>query len=231
MSALAVMTQEGRLPTAAYILKRRSCSTADTKQVLALFYEVCEQLSIVALRCFCYGVMPELHGQNVVLVVKEGRIEGLLLRDHDTLRLHLPWLAEAGLSNPSYYIKPNTPNTLLHKTPQTLLMYFQTLGIQVNLYAIAAAWSQAYALDEAMLWQVVKEAIESCLSNLDFSVTVRALLQQQLLDSEHWPTKRVLAPLLKRTGTGGGSMPSDQGKTDNPFRSLSSHRIRRYIDG
>jgi siderophore synthetase component len=231
MSALAVITLEGNLPATSYILRKRSCSIANTKQVLALFYEICEQLTIVALRCFCYGVMPELHGQNVVLVLKDGRVEGLLLRDHDTLRLYLPWLTEAGLLDPGYCLKPNTPNTLLHKTPQTLLMYFQTLGIQVNLYAIAAAWSQAYSLDEAMLWQVVKEAIESCLSNLDFPVTARALLQQQLLDSEYWPTKRVLAPLLKRVGTGGGSMPSDQGETYNPFHSLSPHRIRGYTDG
>jgi siderophore synthetase component len=231
MSALAVITLEGDLPATSYLLKKRSCSTTDTEQVLALFYEIGERLTLVALRCFCYGVMPELHGQNVVLVLKGGRVEGLLLRDHDTLRLYLPWLTAAGLSDPGYCLKPNTPNTLLHKTPQALLMYFQTLGIQVNLYAIAAAWSWAYALDEAVLWQIVKEAIESCLSNFGFPATVRALLQQQLLDSEHWPTKRVLAPLLKRIGTGGGSMPSDQGKTHNPFHGLSSHGIRSYADG
>ena len=83
--------------------------------------------SEVALACFGLGFMPELHGQNAVLACEAGRVTGIVLRDHDTVRLHRPWLAAAGLPDPGYDVKPGTPNSLWAAGPEELLGWFQTL--------------------------------------------------------------------------------------------------------
>lgn len=221
MSVLAVVTPDGHSPAVAHILRERRECDASAVQVLELFREVCERLTQVAFLCFRYGVMPEIHGQNVLLVLRAGHIDGLLLRDHDTLRIYLPWMVQAELPNPGYIIKLSTPNTLICDTPEALLSYFQTLGVQVNLYAIADTLSQVYALSESALWQTIQSTIANGLSTLDLPSPVREVLYHQLLESETWPTKLILTPLLQRVGTGGGSMPSGQGETCNPLRCLS----------
>ena len=35
--------------------------------------------------------MGEIHGQNICLVLKNGDFDGLMFRDHDSLRIYLPW--------------------------------------------------------------------------------------------------------------------------------------------
>ncbi len=220
MSALAVLTPEGETPAAARILRARHGDATGDRQVLDLFAEVCRRLTEVALLCFRYGVMPELHGQNVLLAVRAGRVEGVLLRDHDTLRVHLPWMERAGLPDPGYMVKPNTPNTLINPTPEELLMYFQTLGVQVNLFAIADALARAHAIEEAAFWQTIRDTLEDAIAAFAFPAPVRAVLERQLLRSETWPVKLVLTPLLRRQGTGGGSMPSGTGEIPNPLRYL-----------
>lgn len=220
MSALAAVTPDGRLPAVAWILSQRHGEGAGAGEALALFRAVCRRLTEVALLCFRYGVMPELHGQNVVLVLRGGRVEGLLLRDHDTLRVHLPWLEQAGLPRPGYIVRPDTPNTLINPTPEALLAYFQTLGVQVNLYAIATALAQVYGMDESRFWQAVREAVAGCLDSLDLPSPVQRVLAQHLLRSGTWPVKLVLTPLLQRQGTGGGGMPSGMAEIDNPLARL-----------
>ncbi|WP_261863485.1 IucA/IucC family C-terminal-domain containing protein [Psychrobacter sp. JCM 18900] len=42
------------------------------------------------LRCLRLGFAPEMHGQNIVIVLKDNRFTSLLLRDHDSVRIHLP---------------------------------------------------------------------------------------------------------------------------------------------
>src|SRR5690606_30305089 len=60
--------------------------------ILKLFHELFEPYFEICFRLFKLGMMPEIHGQNVLLVWKQGKVEGLLLRDHDSLRVHVPWL-------------------------------------------------------------------------------------------------------------------------------------------
>ncbi|MBN2910545.1 hypothetical protein JQC72_13645 [Polycladomyces sp. WAk] len=220
MSSLAVTDPDGQLPVFAGLLRSRYGQTDETEHVLNLFREICEPLIRTALIAFRYGMMPEIHGQNVLLVIKGERIDGLMLRDHDTVRVHLPWLEREGLAEPGYIVKPGTPNSLILETPEALLSYFQTLGIQVNLYAIIDVLSRVYAIDEALFWRVIREAIETCLSTLDLPETVRDVAVKQLLTNPTWPTRLLIGPLLKRSGTGGGGMPAGTGETHNPLRSL-----------
>jgi siderophore synthetase component len=222
MSALAVLDRSGENPVfAQWAAKRFGVQTGKT-EVLALFREIAQVFVETTLTCFRYGIMPEVHGQNVLVIVRNDRACGLLLRDHDTIRVHLPWLEREGLADPAYVVKPGTPNSLINETPAHLLSYFQTLGVQVNLYAIADALSASYAIEEALFWQEIKSVIGMCLSHIDVPSAVRDVLQQQLMESETWPTRLLLTPLLKRTGTGGGSMPAGVGTTINPLKCVGA---------
>ncbi len=100
--------------------------------------------SEVALACFGLGFMPELHGQNALLACEGGRVTGIVLRDHDTVRLHRPWLAAAGLADPGYDVKPGAPNSLWAAGPEELLGWFQTLAVEVAFQAIGRALVDAY---------------------------------------------------------------------------------------
>lgn len=219
MAALSVVTAQGTMPAIEHLLRARG----DGAQVADLFREVAHTLIDVALRCFQYGIMPELHGQNVVLVTRHGRVEGLLLRDHDTVRLHLPWLAAAGLPDPDYLVKPGTPNSLINAAPEQLLIYFQTLAVQVNLHAIADGCATAYGIEPAQCWQTIHECIAATLALLP--EPARSVGRRALLDAPTWPTKLLLLPLLERVGTGGGSMPSGYGSTGNPLHALADRAV------
>ncbi|TCP55757.1 siderophore synthetase component [Tumebacillus sp. BK434] len=185
-----------------------------------LFGEVCETFLHTALRLLRLGMLPELHGQNVVLVLKDDRVQGLLLRDHDTVRLHLPWLEAAGLQDPGYIVKPNRPNSLYNQTPEELVYYLQTLCIQVNLYAILDALVRTYGLAEEELWQELREKLESALSDVPFTAAQRTVIHRQLFETAEWPTKLLITPLLQQDGPAGGSMPAGIGQAVNPFRQL-----------
>jgi len=220
MSALAVIDQNRQNPLFHEMLAKRFGKQTSESQVLELFGEIAHVFIETSLQCFRYGMMPEIHGQNVVLIIQSGRVNGLLLRDHDTVRLHLPWLTREGLSDPEYIVKPGTPNSLVNETPEQLLSYFQTLGVQVNLYAIMDALSSVYAIDEALFWQELKRVIHMCTADNRFPPAVCDVIKQQLLESSSWPTRLLLSPLLKRIGSGGGSMPAGVGTTANPLKSL-----------
>lgn len=219
MAALSVVTAHDAMPAVEHLLRARG----DGAQVPDLFREAAHMLIDVALRCFQHGIMPELHGQNVVLVTRNGRIEGLLLRDHDTVRLHLPWLAAAGLPDPDYLVKPGTPNSLINAAPEQLLIYFQTLAAQVNLHAIADGCAIAYGIELAQCWQTIHECITATLTALP--EPARSVGQRVLLEQPAWPTKLLLLPLLERVGTGGGSMPSGYGSTRNPLHALNDRSV------
>lgn len=217
MSALAVLDSQGRVPVLDEWLASRYGTRYGHAQVLSVFLEICQQFISSMLQCFRFGMMPEVHGQNVMVIVRSGDTAGLLLRDHDTIRLYLPWLEREGLDNPGYIVKPGTPNSLINRSAEQLLSYFQTLGVQVNLYAIMDAISQAYSMDEAVLWKVIRATIQSCLASMDFPKEVWDTISGQLLDSPMWPTRTLIRPLLQRSGSGGGSMPAGSGETNNPL--------------
>ncbi|WP_199615903.1 IucA/IucC family protein [Paenibacillus alkalitolerans] len=218
MSALAVMDPAGRVPAFDELAAARFGAHYGKLQVLTLFRDICQLFIETMLVCFRYGIMPEVHGQNVLVIIEKGHAAGLLLRDHDTIRLHLPWLEREGFADPQYVVKPGTPNSLINETPELLLSYFQTLGIQVNLYAIIDVLSRTYSIDESEFWREIQRSIQSCLHNPGLPETVRGVIAHRLLESSSWPTRMLITPLLKRTGTGGGSMPAGAGETGNPLR-------------
>lgn len=185
--------------------------------VLALFAEISAELISTALAFARDGVMPELHGQNVVLVLREGQIAGLLLRDHDTVRLYRPWMQAAGIADPGYQVKPGTPNTLILNQPEILLSYFLTLVVQVNLAAIIDAVSVLYEIEAKQLWRVLRQSLRRGIQQTEWTANQQDTVHHFIWKTPTWPFKQILRPLLSRQGSGGGSMPSSLGTIQNPF--------------
>jgi staphyloferrin B synthase len=202
---------------------RRLSVTPDS--VTYLFKELCESFFEINLRMFRIGLLAEVHGQNAVLVLRSDHTFGLLLRDHDSLRLYVPWLEKNGLADPEYCIKPGHANTLYHDTPEELLFYLQTLAIQVNLRAIIETLCQRYALVQETLWSTLQEVLERIIEQIEFSPEARALLREQLFTAQDWPLKLLVWPMIER-GSGPGSMPFGKGRTQNPFRALAARHVK-----
>ncbi|MGQ7890492.1 IucA/IucC family protein [Paenibacillus sp. WC2504] len=197
-------------------------SDLNTDAVVQLFREVLVSYFEICFRLFRLGMMPEVHGQNCVLVWKQGKIEGLLLRDHDALRVHVPWLNANGLEDPAYTLRAGYPNSLYHDQPQKLLTFFQMLGIQVNSYAILKSVAHYYGLNEAFLWKELHSCLEEAIQKAELPDEVANVLNDALFVKAAWPWKQIVRPLLKKQALRvPGSMPFGQGEVANPFHVLS----------
>ena len=193
---------------------------ADAASVMTLFRELCHSFFDINLRMFRIGMLGEIHGQNAVLVWKAGYAQGLLLRDHDSLRIFVPWLERNGMADPVYRIKKGHANTLYHERPEDLLFWLQTLGIQVNFRSIIDTLAQVYSLPATGLWSAMGEILNELIETIDFDAEARAMLKQQLFEAPHWPQKLLLTPMIERAG-GPGSMPFGKGEVVNPFHRLT----------
>ncbi|MGX9706513.1 IucA/IucC family protein [Laceyella tengchongensis] len=212
MSALAVFTKRGEAPLIEHLLHQRQ--ETDGR---ALFRDICQAFIGRAVWFAKVGVLPEMHGQNVVLLFERGQLKQLLLRDHDTVRVYPEWMERAGLPPVPYTVKPNTRNTLILGTAADFVSYLQTLGIQVNLASILQAFAACGWLSEDEGWLVIRQELERAIKQ-EAPAGVMAEMAEVLLEAEHWPVKEIIAPLLRREGSGGGSMPSGQGSIANPLR-------------
>jgi siderophore synthetase component len=192
---------------------------AERAAVLRLFREIAEVFFEINLRLFRIGMLAEVHGQNAVLIWHNGAVSGLLLRDHDSLRVHVPWLVHNGLADPQYRLKPGHPNTLYHDRPEDLLFYLQTLAIQVNARAIIESLSARYRIAETALWSVLRDVLEDLIDRVELPAHARALLRRCLFNAPEWPLKLLIRPMIERAG-GPGSMPFGKGVTQNPFHHL-----------
>ncbi|WP_240724638.1 IucA/IucC family protein [Halomonas borealis] len=190
--------------------------SADSASVRALFGELCDTFFDINLRLFRLGMLAEVHGQNAVLVFEEGRCQGLLLRDHDSLRISVARLERHGMQDPCYCIKPGHANTLYHDSLEALLFWLQTLAIQVNLRAIIDTLAEYYALPAPELWRVMAARLEARIDAIPFDDHDRDMLKERLFERERWPYKRLIAPIIERAG-GPGSMPFGTSSTCNPF--------------
>lgn len=199
-----------------YILKLQKNENS-TESMLDQFAQLCSCFFEVNLRLFRLGLMGEIHGQNLCLVIKNGQFDGLMFRDHDSLRIYLPWVLQNGLEDPNYLSPHDFRNTLYHDSVEELLFYIQTLGIQVNLGCIVETLANHYQIAEQKLWCVIAEQLQQVLEQLDFQSDIRTQLQSLLFDVHQWPYKQLLRPLLEQE-TRIGSMPSGIGKTQNPLR-------------
>lgn len=194
---------------------------ATPASVKALFGELCHRFFDINLRMFRLGMLAEVHGQNAVLVFKAGHCDGLLLRDHDSLRICVERLTQQGMQDPSYRIKQGHSNTLYHDSLEALLFWLQTLAIQVNLRAIIDTLAEYYALPANTLWLTLAERLKAQITTLPFDQQDRTLLMTQLFEQKQWPYKRLIAPIIERAG-GPGSMPFGTSLTCNPFLQASA---------
>lgn len=218
MSALGTLLPEGPHHCFDHWLEERRMPATETS-VLQLFQEVCNTFLELNLRLFRLGIIPEIHGQNAVLVWRRGKVDGLLLRDHDSLRLFVPWLNKVGLEDPVFRLKKGVSNTLYHDRAEDLLFYLLTLGIQVNLRAIIDTLTERYQLNEQALWKVLRLSLIRQIDAVDFSGEARELLHRVCFEDEQWPLKLLIRPMLERAG-GPGSMPFGKGWTVNPLKRL-----------
>ena len=184
---------------------------------VAFFGALAAAFAEVGLGFLRYGVLPELHGQNVVVTLRDGMPERFVLRDHDTLRLHRAWMDAAGVRDPGYRIKPGARQSLQLDRAQTLVGYLQTLGFQVNLYGIADALGRHYGVDEAVFWEQLRGALVGAIAELDLPGHVEVVVRRQLLDAPTWPARQVLGPLLAQGSRTGVSMPAATGELRNPL--------------
>lgn len=192
---------------------------ADAQGVETLFAELCRCFFDINFRLFRLGMLGEIHGQNAVLVWKAGEAHGVLLRDHDSLRIHVPTLEQHGMQDPVYRIKQGHANTLYHDRLDDLLFWLQTLGIQVNLRAIIDTLADTYALSAARLWQVMQTEINDAIDRTGFHTDTHAMLKTRLFDAASWPQKLLITPMIARAG-GPGSMPFGKGEVINPFQAI-----------
>ena len=217
LGALGVVLPDGSAPGLTRLIADRGGDRSAPAAALDVFDDVARITSEVALACFSLGLMPELHGQNALLACEGGRVTGIVLRDHDTVRLHRPWLAAAGLADPDYDVKPGAPNSLWAAGPEELLGWFQTLAVEVAFQAIGRALVAAYGVDEETVWRRLADVVRAARSGVDLPPAAAEIADRQLFHAATWPTKLVIGPLLARLGTGGGSMPSGTGRAGNPF--------------
>lgn len=192
--------------------------------VIACFKNLCDVFLGTMLRCLCLGFAPEMHGQNIVIVLKENRFTSLLLRDHDSVRIHLPWLACHKISDPEYLSPPDFKNRLYRETPQALIFYLQSLGLLVNIRAIIESLVEHYHINEDALWHEAMISIEESLVTIDFDDDQRQVIHDELLNSSHYPHKTLLLPVIARGADPHGSMPAGESKTINPFKRVKKSR-------
>ncbi|MCP1182350.1 IucA/IucC family protein [Paenibacillus sp. 1781tsa1] len=184
--------------------------------VLEFYTSVATTFYDIVMRLFKVGVVPEIHGQNCCLVLKDNQVKGLLFRDHDSVRLHQPYLDKHGIADPAYHIRPGYSNSLYNETIQKLIFYVQSLGTQVNLAAIMEALSEVYHIPETKLWEITEQAWKEALTQVQLPESDRAALAHTIFENKAWPVKLVVRPLLEADGVP-GAMPSGKGIGWNPF--------------
>ncbi len=161
-----------------------------------------------------HGVLPEMHGQNVLLDIEpSGRVR-LLLRDHDTVRIHPAWLS---VPDPGYRLRPGARQSLRADTAADLVAWFQTLVVQVGLYGMVDALTRHLGVSEHRFWTVVHRAVVHAVDATP-SPTIRAALVATLLTADEWPHRSVLRPLLESGPSRGASMPAGWTRVPNPLR-------------
>ena len=219
MSALAVQDEKGQAIGVRRLLSNAN-QTASQTSCLKLFEVIAKLLSELGLRCFNYGVMPELHGQNVVLICRHGEIKGLLLRDHDTLRTCPSMMETQDLQPPCYVMDRSTPGTLELENPEELLAYFQTLVLGVNLYAIMDVICRDLNSAEQPFWRLLHEVLDNAVQDMS-NDSAQKIAARELFSARHWPFKQLLQPLLMRQNLGSG-MPSGMLPGNNPLAGMTS---------
>lgn len=189
----------------------------DPSDPVGLFRVLADAFCLLGIGFLRHGVLPEVHGQNVVVVLCRGAVRRFVLRDHDTLRLFGDWMRAADVPDPGYRIKPGAAQSLKLDSASALVSYLQTLGFQVNLYGIADALARHHGLDEQVFWAQVRSAVSGALERIALPAPVADVLDAELLRAPEWPSRQVLYPLLRRGRSCAVSMPAATGHVPNPL--------------
>ncbi|QGQ99110.1 IucA/IucC family siderophore biosynthesis protein [Paenibacillus psychroresistens] len=189
-----------------------------TEDVIDFYTEAAAMFYDITLRLFKVGIVPEIHGQNCCLVLKKNKVSGMLFRDHDSVRLHQPYLDKHQIQDPGYHIRPGYSNSLYNETLEKLVFYIQSLGTQVNLASIMEALSESYHIPEKHFWEITEAKLREALHNIDIPEADKNVLRHALFENEAWPVKLIIRPLLEADGVP-GAMPSGKGVGHNPFYS------------
>lgn len=186
---------------------------------LGFFDGLADAFTTMVVGFLARGVLPEIHGQNVVVYLRPGgEVAGFVLRDHDAVRIHPGWMDAAGVADPGYRIRPGARQSLRLDAPEDLVGYAQTLGFQVALFAVADALARRHGLPEHAFWERMRAAVESSLRRRGLRDEVATVLERVLLDAPTWPCRTVLGPLLAHGRSGSVSMPAGVGSVPNPLR-------------
>ncbi|SNR74427.1 Siderophore synthetase component [Haloechinothrix alba] len=196
----------------------------DAGDPAGFFRTLSEAFCALAFGFLRHGVVPELHGQNVLVELAGGNVRRFVLRDYDTLRICPEWMEMAGSPDPGYRTKGGGTPALALPGMRELAGYFQTLGVQVNLYSIIDAMTRYYGLDERVLWSRLRQAVRGCLDRIGLARSLATLLEAVLLREATWPSRQVLGPLLDRVRTPGMVMPAGAGHVPNPLLPRPAHQ-------
>lgn len=186
------------------------------EDVINFYTDLATTFYDITMRLFKIGIVPEIHGQNCCVVLKHNDIIGLLFRDHDSVRLHQPYLDKHQIKDPGYHIRPGYSNSLYNETIEKLIYYIQSLGTQVNLAAIMESLSKMYHIPEKIFWKITEMKLKESLQSIDIPEADREVLRYALFESKEWPVKLIVRPLLESDGVP-GAMPSGKGVGHNPF--------------
>lgn len=179
----------------------------------AVFESVVGAVVEVGIGFLRHGVLPEMHGQNVLLDLDGDRVVRLVLRDHDAVRVHPRWLS---VPDPAYRLAPGGTQSLRLETPGELIGFFATLAVEVGLGGVVDALVRSTGRPETHWWAGIRRAVERAV-DATRSPVVRRSLQTVLLDADTWPYRSVLRPLLERGPSRGASMPAGIVRVPNPM--------------
>ncbi|WP_028596451.1 IucA/IucC family protein [Paenibacillus assamensis] len=186
------------------------------EEVIQFYSDLAAVFYDIVMRLFKVGIVPEIHGQNCCVVLKDNKVSGLLFRDHDSVRLHQPYLDKHGIEDPRYHIRPGYSNSLYNETLEKLIFYVQSLGTQVNLASIIEALSESYQIPVSTFWDITEAKLQEVLQVIDIPEADRYVLRYELFENKVWPAKLIIRPLLEADGVP-GAMPSGKGVGFNPF--------------
>ncbi|TVX93751.1 IucA/IucC family protein [Paenibacillus agilis] len=210
------MSSLGVVLPAQHFLTEIAGGSISKEEVIQFYSELAATFYDIVMRLFKVGIVPEIHGQNCCVVLKDNKVSGLLFRDHDSVRLHQPYLDKHGIEDPRYHIRPGYSNSLYNETLEKLIFYVQSLGTQVNLASIIEALSESYQIPVSTFWEITEAKLKDALQIIDIPEADRDVLQYELFENKVWPAKLIIRPLLEADGVP-GAMPSGKGIGFNPF--------------
>jgi siderophore synthetase component len=170
-----------------------------------------ELLAVPALRLFSrWGVALEVHGQNTLAVVAEGRLRAIRVRDLGGIRIHRPRLRALACPQPSLaansFIITDDLDEVRGKLEHTLFHAHLTC-----LFTTAAE----LGLDEARCWAKLRRLIDACYTRWRAEAGTDAQRRELAEDLEALTRPRVRAKALLRMRLVERSSDYDYTEVDN----------------